>query len=77
LYTSLAFSLKNNDAFLRESSNKFKSLVYQTKWKQFFASNATLQKKVCYTMKKAAKMVDHHKMTYPVNEMMRKELNFL
>ena len=28
-------------------------------------------------MKMAAKMVNHHKMTYPVNETMREELNFL
>ncbi len=77
LYTYLAYSLKNNDAFLRESSNEFIALVNQIKRKQFIASNAALQKKVCYAMKKVAKMVNHHKMTYPVNETMREELNFL
>ena len=66
LYTSLAFSLKNNDTFLRESSSEFRSLINQIRKKQFIASNVTLQKEVCYAMKVAAKMVNHHKMTYPV-----------
>ena len=77
LYSSSAFSLKNNDAFLRESSSEFRSLINQIRKKQFIASNATLQKEVCYAMKVAAKMVYHHKMMYPVNETMREELDFL
>ncbi len=35
LYTSLIFSLKNNKAFLKASSNEFKALVTQIKRKQF------------------------------------------
>jgi hypothetical protein len=77
LYTSLAFSLKSNDTLLQESSSEFKALINQIRKKQFIASNATLQREVCYAMKMAAKMVNHHKMTYPVNETMREELNFL
>ncbi len=52
-------------------------LVNQIKRKQYVVSNSTLQKEVCYAMKMAAKMVNHHKMKYPVNETMREELNFL
>jgi hypothetical protein len=77
LYTSLAFSLKSNDTLLRESSSEFKALIHQIRQKQFIASNAILQREVCYAMKMAAKMVNHHKMTYPVNETMSEELNFL
>ena len=33
LYTSLAFSLKNNDTFLRESSSEFRSLINQIRKK--------------------------------------------
>jgi hypothetical protein len=55
---------------MRESSSKFKALINKIRRKQFIVSNATLQKEVCYAIKMAAKMVNHHKMTYPVNEMM-------
>jgi hypothetical protein len=77
LYTSLAFSLKNNDTLLRKSFNEFKTLVNQTKRKQFVASSTTQQKEVCYAMEKPAKMVNYHKMTFFVNETMREELKFL
>ena len=77
LYTSLTFSLKNNEAFLRESSSEFRSLINQIRRKQFIASNTTLQKEVCYAMKMASKMVNHHKMTYRVNKTMKEEINFL
>jgi hypothetical protein len=77
-YTSLAFSLKNSDTFLRECSSEFKELVNQIKRKQFFVSNTTLQKQVCYAMKKVSTMVvNHHKMSYPVNKTMNKKLDFL
>jgi hypothetical protein len=58
----LVFSLKNNEVFLRESSSEFTWLINQIRRKQFIASNETLQKEVCYAMKKAAKMLNHHKM---------------
>jgi hypothetical protein len=57
LYTSSAFSLKSNNTLLQESSSEFKALINQIRRKQFIASNATLQKEVCYAMKMAAKMV--------------------
>ena len=37
----------------------------------------TLQKEVCYAMKMTSKMVNHHKMTYPVNETMKEYIDFL
>ena len=62
---------------MRESSSEFRSLINQIRRKQFIASNTTLQKEVCYAMKMASKMVNHHKMTYRVNKTMKEEINFL
>jgi hypothetical protein len=43
--------------------------------KQFKIDHSILQKEVCYAMKHAEKMINHHKIVYQVNKTMQEELN--
>jgi hypothetical protein len=75
LYTSLASALKKKEEFLTKSSPGFRELCVQINKKQFNIDHSTLQKEVCYAMKQAAKMINHHKIVYQVNKTMWEELN--
>jgi hypothetical protein len=77
LYTSLAFSLKNNAELLKNSSSGFRSLVKQTKTKNFTGKQSDHQRHLKYAMKMAATMINKHGNLYLVNQTMRSELNFL
>ncbi len=77
LYTSLAFALQSNKAFLEASSPKFKALVNQIHKKQFSGDASDIAKQMSFAMKTTAKMVNSNKSFYPINESMREELNFI
>ena len=77
LYTSLAFSLKNNAELLKKSSSGFKSLVKQIKTKNFTGKQSDHQRHLKYAMKMAAKVINKHGNLYLVNQTMRSELIFL
>ena len=77
LYTSLAFALQSNKAFLEASSPKFKALVNQIQKKQFNGKVSDIAKQMSFAMKTTAKMVNMNKAFYKVNETMREELDFI
>jgi hypothetical protein len=77
LYTSLAFSLKNNAELLKKSSSGFKSLVKQIKTKNSTGKQSDHPRHLKYAMKMAAKMINKHGNLYLVNQTMRSKLNFL
>ncbi len=77
LYTSLAFSLKNNAELLKKSSSRFRSLVKQIETKNFTGKQSNHQRHLKYDMKMAAKMTNKHGNLYLVIQTMRSELNFL
>jgi hypothetical protein len=75
LYTLLASALKMNKEFLEKSSPGFRELCAQINRKQLSTDHSKLQWEVCYAMKQAAKLINHHKVVYKVNETMWEELN--
>jgi hypothetical protein len=77
LYTSLAFSLKNNTELLEKSSSGFRSLVKQIKTKNFTGKQLDHQKHLNYAMKMAAKMINKHGNLYLMNQTMRSKLIYL
>jgi hypothetical protein len=77
LYTSLAYSLKNNKQLLEYCSSKFKDLVKQIERKSFICKPSDLQRHINFAMKRAAKKVNQHYQLYPVNQTMREELSLI
>ncbi len=77
LYTSLAYSLKNNKQLLEECSSKFKDLVKQIERKSFLCKPSNLQRHINLAMKRTARKVNRHYQLYPVNQTMREELSFI
>jgi hypothetical protein len=77
LYTSLAYSLKNNKQLLEECSSEFKDLVKQIKRKSFICKPSNLPRHINFAMKRAARKVNRHYQLYPVNQTMREELSFI
>jgi hypothetical protein len=77
LYTSLAYSLKNNKQLLEECSSKFKDLVKQIKRKSFICKPSNLQHHINFAIKRAARKVNWHYQLYPMNQTMREELSFI
>jgi hypothetical protein len=77
LYTSLAFSLKNNKQLLEECSSSFRDLVKQIKRKSFICKPSDLQHHINFAMKSAARRVNWHNQLHPVNQTMREELTFI
>jgi hypothetical protein len=73
LYTSLAYSLKNNKQLLENCSSKFKDLIKQIKRKSFICKPSNLQRHINFAMKRAAKKVNRHYQLYPVNQTMIEE----
>jgi hypothetical protein len=60
LYTSLAYSLKNNKQLLEECSSKFKDLVKQIKRKSFICNPSDFQCHINFAMRRAARKVNRH-----------------
>ncbi len=77
LYTSLAFSLKNNAELLEKSSSGFRSLFKQIKTNNFTGKQSDHQRHLKYALKMVAKMINKHGNLYLVNQTMRSKLNFL
>ncbi len=75
LYTSLAFSLKNNKQLLEKCSSGFRDLAKQIKRKSFICKPSNLQSHINFGMKSAARRVNCHNHYYPVNQTMREELS--
>ena len=77
LYTYLAFALKSNAEFLKNSSSGFREYVRQITTKSFSGKQSDHLRHVKFTMKKVAKMITRCNHNYRANQTMRDELNFL
>jgi hypothetical protein len=77
IYTSLAFALKQNNAFLLACSPNFWEIVNRIKQKQFSGNHSKIAKELNSTLKSAAKLVNSHKQVYLINKTMQAELEFI
>ncbi len=77
IYTSLAFALKQNKELLLACSPKFCEIVGNIKRKQFSGNHSEFAKELNFALKTAARMVNHHKQVYFINETMRAEIEFI
>jgi len=77
LYTSLAIALQTNKKLLEFTSQKFRDIVACIQKKQFTISTKNEIKEINFAIKSAAKMVNHAKTLFPINESMREELDFI
>lgn len=77
MYTSLAFALKQNKELLLTCSPKFREIVRNIERKQFSGNQSEFARELNFTLKTAAKMVNHYKQIYVINETMRAEIDFI
>ncbi len=77
IYTSLAYTLKQNELLLRSCSPKFCDIVGKIERKQFSGSQRKMARELNFALKTAAKMVNSHSQVYIINETMCKELKFI
>jgi hypothetical protein len=77
IYTSLAFALKQNKELLLACSPKFCEIVGSIERKQFSGNQSEFAKELNFALKTAAKMVNHFKQVYVINETMRAEIDFI
>ena len=77
IYTSLAFALKQNKELLLTCSPKFREIVGDIERKQFSGSQSEFARELNFALKTAAKMVNHYKQIYVINETMRAEIDFI
>ena len=77
IYTSLAFALKQNKELLLTCSPKFHEIVGDIERKQFSGSQSEFARELNFALKTAAKMVNHYKQIYVINETMRAEIDFI
>ncbi len=77
VYTSLAFSLKQNELLLSHCSPKFCNIITKIKRKQFAGNQRKFAKELNFALKKASKMVNSHLQVYIINETMHEELQFI
>ena len=77
IYTSLAFALKQNKELLLACSPKFCEIVGNIERKQFSGNQSGFAKELNFALKTAAKMVNHFKQVYVINETMRAEIDFV
>jgi hypothetical protein len=77
IYTSLAFALKQNKELLLACSPEFHKIVGNIEQKQFSGSQSELARELNFALKTAAKMVNHFKQVYVINETMRAEIDFI
>ncbi len=77
VYTSLAFSLKQNELLLCHCSPKFHNIITKIEWKQFAGNQRKFAKELNFALKTVSKMVNNTLQVYIMNETMRKELRFI
>jgi hypothetical protein len=77
IYTSRAFALKQNKELLLACSPKFREIVENIKRKQFSGNQSEFARELNFALKTAAKMVNHFKQIYIINETMRAEIDFI
>ena len=77
IYTSLAFLLKQNKELLLTCSPKFREIVGNIECKHFFGNHSEIAKELNFALKIAARMVNHHKQVYIINETMQGEIDFI
>ena len=77
IYTSLAFALKQNKELLLVCSPKFCDIVGNIQQGNFFGSHSEIARELNFALKTAAKMVNHHKQYYFINETMQAEIEFI
>ncbi len=73
IYTSLAYALKQNTELLLACSPNVFDIVGNIKWKHFFG-NSKIAAELNFALKTAARMVNHHKQVYFINETIRAEI---
>jgi len=77
IYTSLAFALKQNKELLLVCSPKYCEIVGNIQQGNFFGSHSEIVRELNFALKTAARMVNHHKQYYLINETMRTEIEFI
>ncbi len=77
IYTSLAFALKQNEELLLACSPKFCKIVGNIEHKQFFGNHSEIARELNFALKTAARMMNHHKQVYVINETMQVEIDFI
>ena len=77
IYTSLAFALKRNKELLLTCSPKFRETIGDINCKQFSGSQSEFARDLNFALKTAAKMVNHYKQIYIINDTMRAEIDFI
>jgi hypothetical protein len=77
IYTPLAFSLKQNKELLLTCSPKFCEIVGNIERKHFFGNHSAIAKELNFALKTAARIMNHHKQVYVINETMQGEIDFI
>ena len=77
IYTSLAFALRQNKELLLVCSSKFREIVGNIQRGNFSGSHSEIARELNFALKTAARMVNHHKQFYFINETMRAEIEFI
>jgi hypothetical protein len=77
IYTSLAFSLKQNKELLLTCSPKFCEIVGNIERKHYFGNHSKIAKEIKFALKTAARMVNHHKQVCVINETVQREIDFI
>jgi len=77
IYTSLAFALRQNKELLLVCSPKFCEIVGNIQHGNVFGSHSEIARELNFALKTAARMVNHHKQFYFINETMRAEIEFI
>jgi hypothetical protein len=71
IYTSLAFSLKQNELLLRHCSPEFRDIVTKIEQKQFAGNQRKFSKVLNFVLKTVSKMVNSHLQVYIINNAQR------
>ena len=77
IYNSLAFALRQNKELLLVCSSNFREIVGNIQCGNFFGSHSEIAGELNFALKTAARMVNHHKQFYFINETMRAEIEFI
>jgi hypothetical protein len=71
------FALKQNKELLLACSSNFREIVGNIEQKQFSGNQSEFAKELNFALKTAAKMVNHFKQVYVINETMQAEIDFI
>jgi hypothetical protein len=77
IYTLLAFALKQNKVLLLTCSPKSCEIVRNIERKQFSGNQSEFARELNFALKTAAKMINHYKQIYVINETMQAEIDFI